>query len=147
MSQATEWDQAAAKSKEAAAKSKEALEKGKDAVGTVAEVAGHAASAVGTMASKAAGTVGRKADDLTAGAGAGIHGLGNTLERNLPHDGMLGSASQAVAGAVRDGGAYIEEAKLSGMTEDVTNLIRRYPVPAVLIAVGVGWMLSRVLRR
>jgi hypothetical protein len=53
--------------------------------------------------------------------------------KNVPHEGVLGSASQAVARTVKDGGEYLEGVKLSGMTEGVAKLIRRNPIPAVFI--------------
>ena len=126
-----EWNQAAGNAKDAAA--------------SVGEMAGHAASAVGAMASQAACDVGKKADDMAASAGIGIQGLGDRLSQNIPHSGVLGSTSQAVAQSVKDGGKYIEEAKLSGMTEDLAQLVRRNPIPAILIAVGLGWFVGRKL--
>ncbi len=98
------------------------------------------------MAGQAASDVGTKADELTASAGAGIHGLGDRLSKIAPQTGPLGSASQAVAQTVKDGGKYIEGAKLSGISEDIAQLIRRYPIPAVLIGVGLGWFVCRKLR-
>ena len=59
-----EWAQAADNAKEAAA--------------SVGEMACHAASAVGGMASQAACDVGKRADDLTASAGVGIQGWGDS---------------------------------------------------------------------
>lgn len=127
-----EWSQAESKAREAAA--------------DVGEMAGHAASAVGAMASQAACDVGKKADDLTASAGVGIQGLGDRLSRNAPHTGVVGNASQSFARSVKEGGEYVEDAKLSGMTEDVAQLIRRNPIPAVLIAIGLGWFVASKLR-
>ena len=109
----------------------------RDAAASVGEAAGHAASAVGAMAGQAAWDVGKKADDLTASAGIGIQGLGGRLGKNAPQTGLLGDASQAVARSVQDGGKYIEGAKLSGMSEDIAELIRRNPIPAALIGIGL----------
>jgi methyl-accepting chemotaxis protein len=127
-----EWTQVADDAKEAAA--------------SMGEMASHAASAVGAMASQAASDVGKRADELTASAGAGIQELGDRLSKNAPQAGVLGSASQAVARTVKDGGKYIEGAKLGGMTEDIAQLIRRNPIPSVLIGFGLGWFLCRKLR-
>ena len=124
----------------------QATDDAKEAAASVGEMASHAASAVGAMASQAACDVGKKADDLTASAGVGIQGLGDRLSKNAPQAGVLGSASQAVARTVKDGGKYMEDAKLSGMTEDIAQLIRRNPIPAVLIGFGLGWFLCRKLR-
>lgn len=146
----------------------ETTEKAKEAASSIGEMAGHAASAVGamashaasdvgalasqaacdvgTMASQAACDVGKRADDLTANAGAGIRGFGDTLAKNAPHSGVLGSASQAVAKSVHDGGEYLEHAKLSGMAEDIATIIKRNPIPAVCIALGLGWLMASRMR-
>lgn len=127
-----EWNQATNNVREAAA--------------SVGEMASQAGCAVGSMASQAVCDVGRKADDLTANAGLRIQGLGDRISKNAPHTGVLGNASQAVAKTVKDGGEYLEGAKFSGLTEDVAHLIRRNPIPAVLIAIGLGWFAARKLR-
>lgn len=120
--------------------------KARDAAADVGEMAGHAASAVGAMASQAACEVGKKADNLTASAGVGIQGLSDRLGQNTPQTGMLGNASQAVAKGLHGGGEYLADAKLSGMTEDIAQLIRRNPIPAVLLAIGLGWFVAGKLR-
>jgi ElaB/YqjD/DUF883 family membrane-anchored ribosome-binding protein len=112
-----------------------------------AEKATEAASSVGSMVSDAASTVGNKAEDLTARAGAGIKNLGETLSQKAPHDGKLGSASQAVANTIKDTGRYIEQAGLRGMAEDLTHLIRRNPFPTICIGLGLGFLLGRAMRR
>lgn len=138
-----EWEKAAEKAKEAAA--------------SIAAMAGHAVSAVGTLATSSLGDAGevarqavreagKKADELTANAGVGIHGLGESLIRNAPEEGILRTASDAVASAARDGGEYLQKAKLTGIVEDVTHVIRRNPLHSVLIAMGVGWLLGRRTR-
>jgi hypothetical protein len=124
-----------------------AADEAKEAATSVGKMAGHASSAVGMMASQAASDVGKKADDLTASAGVGIQELGDKLSRNVPHAGAVGSASQAVARTVKEGGQYLESAKLSGITEDVARVIRRNPIPAILIAIGLGWFAGRTLKR
>jgi ElaB/YqjD/DUF883 family membrane-anchored ribosome-binding protein len=128
---------------QAADKAKEALDKAREAgVLAVKETA----ASVGDMATHAASAVGKKADDLTATAGADIKKLGDRIEEKGPHEGMLGHASKAVADTFRESGKYIEDAKLSGMTEDVAQLIRRNPIPAVLVGIGVGVMIGMTLR-
>ena len=127
-----EWAQAAGKAKEA--------------VANVGEMARHATSAVGAMASHAASGVSREADDLTANAGAYIEGVGERLSKNVPHAGMFGNASQSVAGAVKESGEYLQGAKLSGLSEDIAHLIRRNPIPTILIAIGLGCYLGHKLR-
>ncbi len=121
----------------------EAAESAKEIAASLSAMAGHAASAVGAMAGHATGDLGKKVDALAAEAGVGIQELGDKLSKRAPQSGVLGSASQAVAKSVRQGGEYLEEAKLSGVTEDVAQLIRRHPISSVLIAVGLGCYLAR----
>ena len=121
-------------------------EKAGQAASAIGELASEAGCAVGSMASNAVNRVGQKADDMTASAGAGIKGLGDKLSQNSPQAGMMGTASQSVAKTVHDGGQYIEDAKLSGMAEDMAQMIRRNPIPSILIALGIGWFVARKIR-
>ncbi len=123
------------------------IDKAKEAAASVGELASNAASTVGAMASQAASDVGKKADNLTASAGVGIQQWGDRLSKNAPHEGVLGTASQAFAKTIKDSGEYLEDAKLSGITEDIALLVRRNPIPAVLIAIGLGWLVARELSR
>lgn len=128
------------------AKATEPLEKAKEAGAQAVENAKEAVASVGVMASQAVAAVGKKADDLTATAGSDIKKWGDTLSEKSPHDGLLGHASQAVADTLKGGGHYLEDAKLSGMADDVTKLIVRNPVPAVLICLGIGFIMGRAFR-
>jgi hypothetical protein len=109
----------------------------------MASEAGHS---VGAMASQAACDIGQKANDLTASTGASIKGLGDKLSQTAPSSGLVGNASQSVAKVVHDGGQYMQDAKLSGIVEDVAHLIRRNPIPAVFLAIGLGWVVARKMR-
>jgi ElaB/YqjD/DUF883 family membrane-anchored ribosome-binding protein len=122
------------------------MDKIKEVGGQVADKAKEAIGSVGGMASQAATTLGKKADELAATAGSGIESFAEKMEQQGPHGGVLGQASHTVADALRSSGQYIEEARLSGMAEDVTSMIRRNPVPAVLIGIGIGFLLGRALR-
>ncbi len=121
-------------------------DKAGQAASAIGDMASEAGCAVGSMASQAACDVGHKANELTASAGAGIKGLGDKLSQNTPHTGMVGNASQSVAKAVHDGGQYIEDAKFSGMVDDMAHLIRRNPIPAVCVALGLGWIVASKMR-
>lgn len=111
-------------------------------VSSGADFASQAAAAVGALASTAVGDVGKEANDLAATAGVGIQELGDSLAKNGPQDGILGSASHALAKSIKQGGEYLEEAKLSGLSKDLACLIRKNPMPAFFIALGIGWILA-----
>jgi ElaB/YqjD/DUF883 family membrane-anchored ribosome-binding protein len=124
----------------------QAFDKAKDIGSQAVDKAKEAASSVAGMVSQGASTVGKTADNLAHTAGTGLKNLGETLGEHTPHEGMLGTASQAVANSLKDGGKYLEDAGLSGVAEDVTQLIRRNPFPAILVGVGIGFLIGRAMR-
>jgi len=124
----------------------EPLEKAKEAGAQAVEKAKEAVASVGEMAGQAVSAVGKKVDDLTASAGTDIRHWGDALSQKSPHDGLMGHASQAMAETLKDGGHYLEEAKLSGIADDVSKLIQRNPLPAILIGIGIGFLVGRALR-
>jgi len=75
-----------------------------------------------------------------------MESLGEKVREKGPDHGILGKATGAVAGALETGGKYLEDKKISGMAEDLTDLIKRNPIPALLIGVGLGFLLARTLR-
>jgi hypothetical protein len=90
--------------------------------------------------------VGDRADSAVSSVGSGMQSVADTVRDKGPQSGMLGKAASGVASGLESGGRYLEEQGLSGMADDLTNLIRRNPVPALLIGVGIGFLLARLLR-
>jgi hypothetical protein len=88
-----------------------------------------------------------KAEQAAEAVGAGMESLGQSIREHKPEGGVLGNAGEAVAKNLEAGGHYLEEKGLKGIGEDITNMIRRNPVPALLIGVGVGFLLARMMRR
>jgi hypothetical protein len=121
------------------------VDKARDALSTAADKGREAASAVGGAVSQAASAVGRAADSATQSAGSGMRNLGETIREHSPQGGVLGTPAQAVASGLEKGGHYLEKEGLSGMMDDVTDLIRRNPVPALLIGIGIGFLIGRTL--
>jgi hypothetical protein len=117
-----------------------------DAASSAAQRAKDFASSASQTASDAASQVGHKAEDATTAVGSGIRSLAGTLRENMPHEGMLGSASSAVADSLDRSGRYIEEEGLSGIASDVTDLVRRYPIPALFVGLGIGYLIARSMR-
>jgi len=91
----------------------------------------------------AASSIGEKAEDAASAVGSGLKSLGNTIRDHTPQDGMVGKASSAVADTLESTGRYLQEEGLKGIADDVTNLIRRNPIPAMLVGVGVGFLIAR----
>jgi len=120
-------------------------EKAKEATSAVAHKAENAAATVGQKADDAASYVGHKAEDATTAVGGGLKSLGSSLREKAPHEGMIGDASSAVANTLERTGSYLQEEGLRGIADDMTNLIRRNPIPALFIGIGVGFLLARAL--
>jgi len=99
----------------------------------------------------AAGTAGgdfvRKADDLASHAGSAIEAFAQTISERLPHEGVIGQASQAVAESLQRTGRYIETAKFSGTGASIEKLVRRYPYESVFAGIAAGYLFARLLRK
>jgi hypothetical protein len=55
------------------------------------------------------------------------------------------TAARAVADTVKGAGGYLQAKGMDQITGDVAGLIRRYPIPAVLIGLGIGLLVGRSL--
>jgi hypothetical protein len=117
-----------------------------EAASSAAQRAKDFASSTSHAASDMASQAGHRAEEAATNVGHGIRSLAGTLREKMPHEGMLGSASSAVADSLDRSGRYIEEEGLQGIASDVTDLVRRYPIPALLIGLGVGYLIARSLR-
>jgi uncharacterized protein YjbJ (UPF0337 family) len=53
------------------------------------------------------------------------------------------AAATAVTDTVAGAGTYVRERGVQAVPEDLVGLIRRYPVPALLIGLGIGFVLGR----
>jgi len=112
------------------------VEKVEDAAGVVAKTARDAVSSVG-----------HQADRATHAVGSGMESMGQTLRERMPNKGVLGAATSSVAGGLETGGKYLEDEGIKGIADDVTNLIRRNPFPAMLIGVALGYAIARLTSR
>jgi hypothetical protein len=124
-----------------------AVDKARDAAANVADKAKEVAGNVADHAKDAASTVGQKAEDATHAVGSGMQSVAGTMREKLPQGGVIGAATSKVASGLENTGRYLQTEGLSGMGQDVTNLIRRNPVPAVLIGIGLGFILARATLR
>jgi len=123
-------------------KAKDVADKAKDTASDAMDKAGQVASNVRDQASQFAHTVGDKAEAATASVGSGMKNVAGTIRENAPNKGMLGDASKSVAGALESGGRFLEEQGLSGIGDSMTSLIKQHPVPSVLIALGLGYLIA-----
>jgi hypothetical protein len=90
--------------------------------------------------------ISEKADQATGAVGSSMESLGHSLREHAPHSGMVGAASDAVATKLEQGGRYLEQHGMGDMAGEISTMIRRNPLPAVLIGIGVGFFLARLTR-
>lgn len=84
-----------------------------------------------------------KVGGATKVVGEQISSLAGTIREKVSQEGTIGSAAQTVANQLDNAGSYLQDKALGNMTQDVSELIRRYPIPSLLIGVGLGYLLSR----
>jgi len=113
----------------------------------VGDKASNLAHQVGDKASEYASQAGQKADNAASSVGSGMKNLADTVREHSPHGGMLGSASEQVASGLEAGGKYLEDKGLSGIGDDLTCLIKKNPIPAVLIGIGIGYLIASATSR
>jgi len=129
----------------------------KEAASTAAQKASDVASNLGQKASDVASNLGQKAQDMTATAvgktddaissvGEGISSLAGTIRQNAPQ-GMLGSAAGTVADRLEAGGQYLQGHGVREMGDDLSSLVRQYPIQSLLAVFGVGFLLGSSMRR
>ncbi len=106
-----------------------------------------AAATAMSKAQEMASAAGKRVEEATAALGERVKSAGGTLRERGPREGMLGTATGAVADSLEHTGRYIQEEGIRGMAQDLTDLIRRNPIPALLVGVGIGFLLAKMLRR
>jgi len=121
-------------------------EKAQDLTHKAGEKAQDLAHAAGQKVQDVAHAAGQKAEDATASLGGSLKTAAEKVRENAPQEGMLGRGAEAVANTLERGGDYLQEKNLHGMAEDITEMIKRNPIPAVLVGVGLGFLLGRILR-
>ena len=87
------------------------------------------------------------ANQATAAVGEQLGSLADVIRDKAPHEGTAGRAATAVAETLGAAGSYLQETQVEHVAGDVTDLIRRYPMPALLMAFGVGYVVARSTRR
>jgi len=119
----------------------------KDAGGKAESFVKDAASAVAQKSGDAASYVAHKTEECTTSMGRDMKSLAGTIRSNVPHEGMLGTAGSAVANTLETYGRELEEHGLGGIADDITNTVRRHPVPAIMIGIGLGFLLARTFAK
>lgn len=119
----------------------------KNAAGYVAGQTKDAASYAARGVASAGSYLDHKAEDATASIGSGLQAAGDAIHHNLPQDGPIGRGSTVVAETFTSAGKYLEREGLEGIANDFSSLIKRNPIPALLIGFGLGFLMARATPR
>jgi uncharacterized protein YjbJ (UPF0337 family) len=109
-----------------------------EAHGTVAEMTATAQALGGTAASLAGGAA--------TAVGETMGSLASVIRDKAPHEGTIASAATAVAGGLESANAYLQEKDYEHLATDLTAVIRRYPVQSLLVGLGLGYVLARMMK-
>jgi len=135
---------------EKSAADKSTVDKAKDYASDLADkakdMAKDAAHSAKDMAKDAANTAEKKTDSAIHSVGSGMESLAGSIREKGPHEGTLGSATNRLAQTLESGGHYLKEEGIASIAEDLTDVIRRNPVPALLVGIGLGFLLARATR-
>jgi cell division septum initiation protein DivIVA len=110
-------------------------EKARDMARSATETARDAATGVMDRAKDMAGNVAETARDWASGAADAVK-----------QSDVVNKAGEYVSDAWESGSRYFQEHSFKDMAEDVAGVIRRNPIPALLVGIGLGFILARSLR-
>jgi hypothetical protein len=114
-----------------------------EAKGTVKD----AAANLGQQAREYTARAGEKADDALHSVGQGMSSLAGSLRQTAPEGSVLGTAAGTVAEKLDAGGRYLREHQLGDIGDEMSSVIRQYPVQSLLCVFGIGFLLGGALRR
>jgi len=121
------------------------IEKGKQGLQQAADKGRDVAQQAADKAKEMGTAVRDRADAGAASVGSGMRNAADTIKSHVPQSGMLGQAASTVTDTLENTGRYLEEHGVSGAAEDMTALIRKHPVPSVLIGIGLGILLGQFM--
>ena len=124
------------------ARSKDASEIASDIQDKASDVAGQVKDKASEIGAQAAD----KADDAMTATGQGMQNLAQTVRDNAP-SGTVGEFATNAASALEKGGEYLQQSDPAAVRSDLEELIRRNPIPSLLVGLGIGFLLARALGR
>jgi ElaB/YqjD/DUF883 family membrane-anchored ribosome-binding protein len=90
---------------------------------------------------------GERLKETASTAGKRLEGAGHSVRDQAPAEGVMGAAAGSVADVLERTGDYLEKQELRDIGRDLRSLLRRRPIQTVLVSVGAGYLLGRIMRR
>jgi hypothetical protein len=121
-------------------------ERARDTASSLAGQTRDAASSAARTAGNVASNLGERADEATTSVGSGMQSLAGSIRGSAPQGGVMGTAASKVADALESSGRYLQEHGVRDIGNDLANLIRRNPIPSLLVGIGIGYLIARATR-
>jgi len=86
------------------------------------------------------------ASDAATAVGEQIGSLAGVIRDHAPQEGAMATAATAVAGRLESASTYLKEKDYENLAADLTALVRNYPVQALVVGVGLGYLLARGMK-
>jgi uncharacterized protein YjbJ (UPF0337 family) len=83
------------------------------------------------------------AREAATAVGEQMGSLAGVIREHVPQNEGIAAATTAVAGGLESASTYLKEKDYENLAADLTALVRNYPVQALLVGVGVGYLLAR----
>lgn len=108
-----------------------------EAAASAGEAKRHAEGAVRSAAHRTM----ERAESATDAVGERLRSAGEAVRDKAER------AGGAVAHTLDSTGHYLQEEGLSGAATDLTVLIRRHPIPALFLGLGIGYLVAQAMSR
>jgi len=89
-----------------------------------------------------ADTISSAAESATKAVGSGMESMAQQVDQRGPQEGVLGSANTMLSDTLEQLGQYLQREGLGGLSDDLKDFMQRYPVTAVCVGVGLGYVLG-----
>jgi hypothetical protein len=103
-----------------------------------------------TSSAGGASLSGSTADQVRAGMAGGLDSAAESVEsgaQGLPRGGKLRSAAHGAADALASGAHYLREHNTQDMIDDLMEVVKNNPGPALFGAVALGFLMGRAFTR
>ncbi|MEJ7900741.1 MAG: hypothetical protein WKF63_02795 [Thermomicrobiales bacterium] len=144
---ASQQGQGSDKAGQAKEKAGQVKDKAEDVASQAQEKAGELGSQAKEKASQAGEQLHSKSDKGIDTAASGLEQAAGMLrQQGEQREGAVGNAATKTADTLETASTYLHEKDTDQLVTDLEALVRRKPVESVLVAAGIGFVLSKIVR-
>lgn len=115
-------------------------------MGTIRNTAEYLVKEAKEVGANAGSYLQNNAETLTDTISGGLKATARTIREKGPQDGRLGDATSAVAQTFSNFANYLDGHRVTDITADLSHLIGKNPLPALLVGIGLGVLLGHASR-